>query len=62
MQPHASNELTAHSGSVLRANFETARVESHDLALEIVGIVERVVSDVDVAREGKGKLAMSKEA
>ena len=50
-----------HSGRVLRADFETAGVETNQLLLEVVGGVEGIVSDVDVSGEGEGKLSMCEE-
>jgi hypothetical protein len=48
-----------HPGRVLWTDLETRRIEPDEFALEIVRRVERVVSDVDIAGQGKGELAVS---
>jgi hypothetical protein len=48
-------------GAVDGADLETGGDEGADLLLEVVERVERVVAEVDIALEGKGKLAMGEE-
>ena len=52
---------TTHARRVLWTDFETGRIQPHDLLLEIVGSVERVVSDIHIASECKCKFTVSEE-
>ena len=52
---------SAYASGVLRANLETGWIQPEHLLLEVVGRVERVVPDVDVALKSEGELSVGEE-
>jgi hypothetical protein len=47
-----------YSSSILRSNLESRRIKPNYLLLEIIGSIERIISDIDISSKSECEFSM----